>query len=350
MKALKRTAAFFLVLSLMVLAACSSGGEVSNSSNSGDSSNNSDASSGGSNESKTLRLAYIMAEGGPAHEGAKKFKEIVEEKTGGALKVVLAPNAQLGGERDVMEGLKLGSVEMALTGDGPIGMFAPQYAALQLPFAVRDVDHLDKVYNGEVGQGLADQILKGTGARVLDWWHRGPRRLTANLKVESPEDIQGVKMRVPEVPLFTTYWTEVGASPTPIPFAELYSSLEQGIVDAQENPLELIYTSHFDEVQDYIMNTNHFYGPYILSISDRIWGDLTPEQQDIVQSAAKEAGKLEKKLTADGEKEFEKLLKDAGVEFVDVDRKAFQEIANKVAEQMKDDWKEGLYEQIVNTK
>jgi TRAP-type C4-dicarboxylate transport system substrate-binding protein len=130
----------------------------------------------------------------------------------------------------------------------------------------------------------------------------------------------------------------------------LYSALQQGVVVSQENPLELIYTSHYNEVQSYIMKTNHVYLPYIFFISDRMFQGLTPDQQKIVQEAAIEAGKLEKKLTADSEKDFEDKLKAGGMKITDVDRKVFEDKVKPLVSKFEKDWKKGLYDQIISTK
>lgn len=310
----------------------------------------SEPTSSESAKARNIRLAYIMAPGGPSDEGAKKFKEIVEQKTNGKLTVSLYPSAQLGAERDVLEGLKIGSIDMTLTGDGAIGIYAPQYNALQVPFAIRNIDHLHKIFDGQIGKDLSSDLQKAVSATVLDYWDRGPRQLTAKKQISKPEDLKGVKMRVPEVPLYVEAWKAIGSSPTPIVLSELYTALQQGVVEAQENPLEVIATSHFNEVQSYIMKTDHIFGPYILWISDKILKDLPADQQKIIKDAAKEAGTFEKKLTADLEVKWEKELKDKGMKIVDVDKKLFEEKAKTLVEKFNKDWKPGLYEQIINTK
>jgi TRAP-type transport system periplasmic protein len=347
---MKKTTSMLATLAVVTsLALTGCGSQASTSSKNSNSSDNKSSTAPAPN-AKTLRLAYIMAPGGPADDGAKKFKEIVEQKSNGSLKVSLNPSAQLGGEKDVMEALKLGSIELALTGDGPIGMFVPQYSALQMPYIFRDMDHLHKVLDGPIGKDLAADLLKTQASRVLDYWDRGPRMLTAKKEIKTPDDLKGVKIRVPEVPMSTEAWKAIGGSPTPIPLAELYNSLQQGLVVAQENPLELIYTSHYDEVQTYVMRTNHVYLPYIFSISEKVFQGLSPDQQKIVQEAALEAGKLEKKLTADSEKDFEQKLQAKGMKFVEVDRKLFEDKVKPVISKFEKDWKKGLYDQIVNTK
>jgi len=244
-------------------------------------------------QERTLQLGYIMAEGDPADEGARRFEELVEERTGGELDIVIHPNGLLGGERDLWEGMQIGSVDIAITGVGPISFFTPQYSGVQMYYAVQDVAHLEKVFNGEIGDEIADALLQGQGGRVLDWWHRGPRHVTANKPIRTPEDLQGLKLRTPEGKLYIQAWQALGASPTPMALGELFTALEQGVVDGQENPLALIATQSFDEVQSHVSLTAHQVQPYVFAISESTWQGLSDEQRQIVEEAAKEAGSRE---------------------------------------------------------
>lgn len=296
----------------------------------------------------TLRLAYIFGEDGPADLAAKRFKEIVEEETDGELEVALAPNSQLGGERDLWEGFSIGSIEMALTGDGPVSFFTPEYSAIQMFYAFRDLEHMQEVIFGEIGQEISDALLENQNGRVLDWWDRGPRKLTANQEIVIPEDAGGLQVRDPELPIYAESWRAVGANPVAMPFAELYSALEQGVIDAQENPLELIATSNFNEVQSHVMDTNHVYGPYILAISDMTWQELSPEQQEVVQSAAETAGDYERELTAEYEERYQQELQEGGMTFVEVDQEEWAEAVQPAVEALEEQgaWQEGLYDRI----
>lgn len=298
---------------------------------------------------QTLQVGYIMAEGDPADLAAKKFKELVETRSDGSLNVVIHSSGLLGGERDLWEGMQIGSVDIAITGVGPISFFTPEYSGVQMYYAVEDLDHLEAVYNGEIGDEIRDALLKAKGGRVLDWWHRGPRHITANKPIRTPDDLKGLKLRTPEGKIYLEAWQALGASPTPMALGELFTALEQGVVDGQENPLELIATQSFDEVQSHVSLTAHQYQPYLFSISDNTLSSLTEEQQEIIRQAAIEAGEFEKELVAKAEEKYKKELADAGMTVVeDVDREAFKKIMDETAPKLEDQglWKEGLYERI----
>src|SRR5665648_381832 len=311
------------------------------------------AATGDKSVKKTvIKMGSIFNTGGPADENAKFFKKLVEERSKGQLEIQLFPSSQLGNEGDMIDGITIGSVDMALTGDGPINMFVPEYAALNMPYAFRDLEHLQKVLNGPIGKEISDKIVEKKGARVLDWWTRGPRYLTANKEIKSPDDLKGIKMRVPELTVYTEAWKAMGAIPTPITFAELYSSLQQHVVDAQENPLELIYTSSFFETQKYLMKTKHVYGPYMLFISDKIMKSLPEDLQKIVTDSAKEAGQQEMKDTLKAEDKFLADLKAKGMTIVDVDANLFSDKIKDVPARLEKElkWKPGLYQAILDTK
>jgi tripartite ATP-independent transporter DctP family solute receptor len=303
----------------------------------------------GEEEKQTLRLGYIMAEGDPGDLGAKKFKELVEERSDGSLEVLLQGNSLLGGEQDLWEGHELGSVEMALTGVGPISFFTPEYAGVQMYYAIKDQEHLEKVFNGEIGDEIEAALLEAKGGRILDWWHRGPRHVTANKPIRTPDDLKGFKIRTPEGRTYLEAWKSVGAAPTPMALGELFTALEQGVVDGQENPLALIATNSFDEVQSHVSLTGHQVAPFLLSISDKTWQTLSDEEKEIVEEAALEAGTYEKAIVAESEATFMAELKERGMTVVeDVDVDAFSEKMLETARKLEKEglWQEGLYERM----
>lgn len=297
---------------------------------------------------RTLRLGWIFGQEGPAGESAARFKELVEEQTDGRIHIALAPDSQLGGERDMWEGFELGSIEMAITGDGPVSFFAEEFAALQMFYAFENVEHMYRFLNSDVGEELRQALLERQSGRVLDWWERGPRHLTAGREVLTPEDAEGLRVRDPELPIYAQAWESIGATPVPMAFDELYTALQQGVVDAQENPLELVTTANFDEVQSHVMETAHVYGPYLFAISEVIWQELDDGDQDIIAEAALEAGELERELTVQYEEEFTEELTERGMTFVEVDRDAWAQAVQPAVEALEESgaWREGLYDEI----
>jgi len=298
-----------------------------------------------------LKLAYVMSPGGPAHEAAQYFAELVRRASGGKLTVKLFPSAQLGNDRELAEALMIGSVDLVLGGTAPIGWYLPEYAAIEAPFAFRDYGHMDRVLNGPIGQEIADAFERRKGIRILAWWHRGPRYLTTtNRKVRHPRDLIGLKLRVPELPTYIEAWRILGASPTPITYSEIFMALKQGIVEGQENPLEVIYTSSFYEVQKYVMRTEHLLGCYMMMIGRPTLGHLGRDKVALLRKAAQEAGRYEHELMVKYDREFERRLTELGMEFVDVDREAFrQRVVDELPKRFRTEWAPRFFQRIAET-
>ena len=298
---------------------------------------------------KTLQLGYIMAEGDPADLGAKRFKEIVEKETNGAVKVVIHANGLLGGERSLWESMQIGSADIAITGVGPISFFTPIYGGVQMYYAIEDVDHLEAVFNGPIGEEIRQALLKAKGGLILDWWHRGARQVTAKKAIRTPEDLKGLKLRTPEGRIYLEAWKALGASPTPMAMGEVFTGLQQGVVDGQENPLEFILTQSLNEVQTHVSLTAHQITPYLVAMREQTLKSLTPEQQKIVREAMLNAGVYEKKIVAEGEEKYKKDLAAKGMTIVeDVDRAAFKRIMHETALKLEQEnlWQKGLYDRI----
>lgn len=249
--------------------------------------------------------------------------------------------------------MEIGSVDFAITGVGPISFFTPEYSGVQIYYAINDNKHLDAVFDGEIGEEIRQALLKAKGGLVLDWWHRGARHITANKPIRTPADLKDLKLRTPEGELYLKAWTALGANPTPMALGELFMGLEQGVVDGQENPLEMIATQSFNEVQSHVSLTGHQVQPFLFAVRKRTLDDLTDEQQAIIREAALAAGDLEKRLVAESEETYKKELADKGMTIVDdVDRDAFKKIIHKTALQLESEglWKEGLYDRIQEAK
>lgn len=303
----------------------------------------------GEGEVTTLRLGHITNETDAWHLGAEKFAELVEEKTDGSVVVDIYASSTLGNDRDLIEGMQLGSVDFALVA-GVLSNFYEPYSILELPYLFENNEHLEKVLYGEVGTKLKQDLLDNAQIRGLEFWVRGPRMLTANKEITSADQLKGLKIRVPEIPASIAAWEAMGATPTPMAFGEVYSSLQTGVIDAQENPLALIESNKLNEVQDYLMVTNHVYGYVQLTMSDLTYQKLTEEQQKAVEEAAKEATEFENELVYKQEEELMKKLKDAGMNVVEPDVDSFAELAKTVHGQFADkseDHKK-LYESIIN--
>ncbi len=301
-------------------------------------------------ETKELKLAYIMAPVGAAHEAAQKFADLVKEKTDGRITIKLYPSASLGNDRELAEGLTFGSVHFVLSGLASISWYIPEYEALEAPFAFRSYEHLDNMVNGEIGREVAEALSKATKINILAWWPRGPRYLTTNKEIRTPADLKGMKLRVPKLPTYIEAWRILGTNPTPITYSEMFMALRQKVVEGQENPLEVIYTSSLYEVQKYVIETKHLLGAYIVMTSEKLLNGLSPEEQQTIKEAAVEAGKYEYNLMLKYEKDYIRKLKEKGMTFIELDMKAFREpVVKELPKRFKDKWAPNLFERIQNT-
>lgn len=298
----------------------------------------------------TLKLGHVSSSDPKDNwqVGSLKFAELVDKKTSGAVKVQVFPSSQIGNDRDMTEGMRIGSVDLALIA-GVLSNFEPRMGLLEIPYIFRDTEHMRKVLNGPVGDELSKSLLK-SGIRVLGWWERGPRMLTANKPVKGVADVKGMKIRVPEIPVSVDSWRAFGANPTPMAFGEVYSGLQQKVIDAQENPLAIIANAKLNEVQKYVMRTNHVYGYVALAMSEKNFQKLSPEQQKAVLEAGKEATAFENKVVWENEDLIAKDLAAKGMQFVDVNTKEFVDAVKPVQASYGAKLGKDLYEKIVNTK
>lgn len=262
----------------------------------------------------------------PTHiynQAAEYFGKLVADRTGGDIEVQVFPASQLGSERDMVEGLQLGTLEMTLTSTGPMGNFVPQVKLFNLPFLFKDRESCYRVLDGEIGTQIAD-LFPAVGIRSLGWFENGFRNITNSKRpINTPEDMAGLKIRVMEDDVFILTMKALGASPLPMAFGELYTALEQKTVDAQENPLAVIHSSRFFEVQKHLAMTGHFYSPAVLLISDITWKTLSPEQQKILTEAAAEARTYEREISLKADQELEAACAKEGMEVTNPDKAPF---------------------------
>lgn len=305
---------------------------------------------GDSGESVKLKLAHTGSESHQYHLAAEKFKELAEEKSDGTLEIELHPNATLGSEADVIEQIMDGSVEMStLAPDSSFANTIPEMNVFGLPYLFEDADHAYDTLDGEIGQELLD-LGEEHNIKGLGYWEVGFRHITNDTgEIKNPEDMKGLKIRVQPAPVWEMHMKSLGANPTPVDFNELYSALDQGVVNGQENPLPTIESMKFYEVQKYISLTAHTYNPAVVIMNQGVWDGLTEDQQTAVDEAVKETTTYHRELLAEKEDEIIELLEENGVEITEPDREAFQEATKDVKEAVKD-VPEDLIERIENNK
>lgn len=296
----------------------------------------------------TLRFGHLANEQNPWHLAALRFKEVVEERSNGRVRVQVFPSEQLGNEMDTVTGIQAGTAHMTITGES-LQNWAPFAAMLGVPYAIRDLNHLDRVAQGPVGERITAQITEKVGLRPIAYFARGPRNLTSNRPIRTPADLNNMILRVPNVPLFVEVWRTLGANPTPMAFSEVFTALQQGTIDGQENPYSLIRSASFHEVQDYINLTEHVRGWIYVVIGEEVFQSMPADLQQIVLDAGREMQRYERELFMAEETRLEQELKDLGMTFVEVDKAAFQARAAEGVRRALDAEQFALYQQIVNT-
>lgn len=297
----------------------------------------------------TLKLGHLANEENVWHKASVKFAEEVGRLTKGAIEVKVFPNEQLGKETDLIKGIQLGTVDFTITGES-LQNWAPAAALLAVPYAIRDLAHMDIVAGGPIGAKIAANIEDKTQLRPLTYFARGPRELTSNRPIKTPADLNGLKMRVPNVPMFVKVWDALGAKPTPMAFSEVFTSLQSNTIEAQENPLALIKSASFFEVQKYLNLTDHVLSWIYLVGGSKKLGRLPADQQAAIMEAAKLARAYERDLFLADEKQLADFLKAKGMEFVQVDKAAFAAKAKDAVTAALSPEVKPLYDEIVAAK
>ena len=277
-------------------------------------------------QERTLQLGHLANEDNTWHKAAVRFGEELSELTDGRIAVEVYPNESLGAEMDLINGMQLGTADMTITGES-LQNWAPMAALLAVPYAYNSLEEMDEIASGEIGDQIEQQIIESAQIRPIAYFARGPRNLTSNRPVTAPEELDGLTLRVPNVPLFVNTWESLGASPTPMAFSEVFTSLQNNTIDAQENPLALIASANFNEVQDYVNLTEHVRSWIYLTISEMTWNELSAEDQEAVMEAARRAQEYERELFLAEEDQLVSELRERGMEFVEVDKQAFAEEA-----------------------
>jgi len=229
-----------------------------------------------------LQLASVESPQTIWGQAAQRFADGVAEASGGDLKVELAMSSTTGNVRETLEALTIGTNDIVLTIISSLNAYDPLPAIESYPYLIRDTAHFDAVFNGPVGEGLYDEIASRTGFRMVGAGARGAREMASKVAINSVEDLDGLKIRVPNIDIFRATWEALGASPTPMSSSEVYTSLQSGIIDAAENPLSAHLRSKYYEAAEYVIMTDHVYGAYTLIFDDARFQSLTEEQQAII--------------------------------------------------------------------
>ena len=250
---------------------------------------------------KTIKLGHTVNEQDSFQVAALKFAELVKERTNGAYVVEIYPNAALGDERTMLEGMQMGTMDMGLITSGPFVNFVPEFGVLDMPFLFNNNAHAYAVFDGPIGQGILAK-LDTVGIKGLAYAERGFRNLTNSVRpVKTAADIKGLKVRVMENEVYTNTFKALGVNAVPMAWTETLTALQQGTIEGQENPVNVIHAFKLWESQKHVTITRHAYAAAIFTMSKRVFDKLPADVQKIVKDAAQEAAVYERQWVADNE-------------------------------------------------
>lgn len=275
---------------------------------------------------ENIMLGHALSEGTPASDGIVAFAEAVAEKTEGRVSFTIFPNSQLGSETDMLEQVQMDMLGAAAIMCGSMQSIDMRMAIEDLPYMWKDIDHARAAFDGEFGEYLAD-VMREQGMEEIAFVEWGYRHITNNEKpVVTPDDLNGMKIRVAQTQLRVDAFEQVGALPTVLAFNELYGALQQGTVDAQENPLANIVAANFNEVQNYLSLTGHFYNTVMMVVDSDVWARISEEDQAIIREEAAKMEAVVREANTANEAGYIATLTERGMQVNDdVDTAAFRE-------------------------
>lgn len=298
--------------------------------------------------SVTFRLAYTVPIGSRVDKVAHKFQEIMESRSKNQLKVKLYPAAQLAADRDVIDLLQVGSVDMNIQGSVIFNIATPEFGAISCPFMFMSQDHFRKFLAGEFGKRMEDRLLKRKGIQVLAVLNEGSSHITSRDRaILKPEDFRGFKVRTPEIPVDIAAMKALGAMPSVLPFSELFIALQQGIVDGQYNSLDTTFNSSFQEVQKHLMLIGMKCQAKWFVVSKVSYQKLSSAMQNLVLQAAKESALYGDNLQSEEESFYLSKFKAAGIQIHKVNPDPFAKIVlSTVPQQFERKWEPGIVDNI----
>lgn len=285
---------------------------------------------------KTIRLGHALSTSHPVHKGMERMAKLVEEESEGKLIINIFPSQQLGSEREMLELLQIGSIGMTKVSSAALENFVPQMRVFSLPYLFTDEDHVLSVLNGDIGQEL---LLSGEKywMRGLTYYDAGKRSFyTVNRPIETPEDLHGLKIRVMESQMAVSMVRMLGGSPTPISWGELYTALQQGVVDGAENNPPSFHTSRHYEVAKYYSLDEHTMLPDLLLVSTIQWDKLNDQEKQWVQEAADSSARYQRQIWAEAEEDAYETVREAGVEINYPDKQPFIDLTAPIYEKYKE--------------
>ena len=275
----------------------------------------------------TFKLAHVITAGTPIDVGAKKFADLVKQRTNGQVEIKVFPASQLGSERAIIEGVQMGTIEMSFTTTGAIGGFAPEFQVLDLPFLFPSYEAAYTYLDGDQGKKLL-ALLDRKGIHGVSFLENGWRNFTSSKKwIKTPADVKGQKIRVMESPMYIGLISTMGGSPTPMAYPELPNALLQKVIDGQENPSVNIYSAKMYESQPWMTQDQHTYNVMIFKVNKKVWTALPADIRKVIEDTAVEVTNFQRKLNRECDDDFIAKLKGKGMKvhtLTPAERKAFE--------------------------
>lgn len=287
----------------------------------------------------------------PEYASLVKFAETVKSESKDRLRVDIYPSNQLGSIKEIIEGTSMGTIESFQIGFDSISAVYPPASIFNMPYLYRDIEHVKRVLASPVGQSILDRTRKDVKLRLISVLYRGPRHTMNSVRpLRKPEDLKGLKIRVPNIPLTHETLKAMGATPVPIDFSELYTALSQHVVDGVENPIDVLFELKGHETMKYLSLTGHMQSPIPIMVNDSFYQKLSPDLQQVLMKAGKVAEDYRLQLLSKSEGEALKVFKGAGVQVNDVDFSAFAEATKNVYKQFVQLFGEDVYRQVQDVK
>lgn len=269
-----------------------------------------------------LRASLLVNEDHTWYRAFVYFGKILEERSLGRMKLEVYPSEQMAKELEAIRLIQAGVIDMTTTGS-TLNNWMEIAAFCEMPFFLKDTLEMKALMQGAIGQKMEKDMLEVCGLRSLGYFQRGPRHLTSRRPIRHPDELNGLILRVPSVPSFVTAWSAMGAKPTPMAFSEVFTSLQQGTIEAQENPFALIRSAGFAEVQQYVNLTEHVISWIYPVIGEKQFQSFPDDLKKIFLEAAREMQAYEHAIFLKNERAVQQELQDLGMEFVEVDKAAF---------------------------
>ncbi|MCG6121896.1 MAG: TRAP transporter substrate-binding protein [Microvirga sp.] len=285
---------------------------------------------------KRLQFAHVYPEGNIWNETTERFAAAIAERTEGKVTVSIAAGGTTGSWEEAIEALQIGTNDVVLESIGTLDRYDPLPDVEAFPYLIRDIDHFRAVDYGPVGDAFSDEVAERTGFKIVGAGYRGARKLSANRAVETVEDLAGLRLRVPPLRMYTRTWELLGASAVPMAATEIFTALQQGVIDGQENPIEFIHSFRFYEVQSHVMDTDHVIGAMTFIFDQARFESFSPELQEILIEEGRNAMLWGTDQMIERENEYRRLLEAEGVTLISPDLGPFREALTPVREEFPD--------------